>query len=81
MSGPSFCSASPSKGSSSSRCEVVRLVPALRRFVAALREGWMTCDFVGGSTCANGCEVLGDGERRLVVVGRDLPFLKKDTLT
>ena len=80
--GPSRPSSSESSasGSPARRCEDVRLVPALSKFVPALRDGRTTCDFnvdVDGAVSATG----GEGVRCRVVVGLALFFLKNGTAT
>ena len=69
-----------SPSSSSCRCDAVRFVPALSRFVACFRVGMTTSDLEeeGASTVA---ALAGGGEsRRRLVVGRPF-FLKKGTFT
>ena len=81
--GPSRPSSSEllsASGSSARRCEDVRLVPALSKFVPAFRDGRTTCDFdveVDGAVSAAG----GEGVRWRVVVGLALFFLKNGTAT
>jgi hypothetical protein len=59
---------------------VVRFEPALSKLVAVLREGRMTSDLEEGSVVKGNEGALGGGDLRLVVDGRDFPFLKKGTL-
>lgn len=71
---------SSASGSSARRCEDVRLVPALSKFVPAFRDGKTTCDFeveADGVALATG----GEGVRCRVVVGLALFFLKNGTAT
>jgi hypothetical protein len=76
-SGPSFAGASESPNPS--RWELVRFVPAVRRFDVLLFVGRTTSDLeVDGSPAVE--KVIGETERFLVVIGRAFPFfLKKGT--
>ena len=60
-------------------------MPALNKFVAALRVGRTTSDVVllreEEALVEGTAGGPGEPDRRRVVVGRDFPFLKKGTLT